>query len=116
MIVAIQGSGNFSDYQVFLRGMGVALSGLKSDDPFFYIYSAGPSKINSMAMEFVNLSERGMKARGKKIKLYKVAPSWVTENIFDINYFAYFSTDSDKNSRLVYDAQENNIETGIFRY
>lgn len=116
MIIGVQGSSNFSDYQVFLRGMGVALSNLSIDDPYFYIYSAGPAKINSMAMEFVNLSERGMKSRGKKIKMYKVAPSWISENILEINYFAYFSTDSDKSSRLVYDAQENNIETGIFRY
>lgn len=116
MIVVIQGSSNFSDYQVFLRGMGVALSGLKPDDPYFYIYSAGPAKVNSMAMEFVNLSERGMKSRGKKIKLYKVAPSWVSENINEINYLAYFTTESDKMSRLVFDAQDNNIENGIFRY
>lgn len=116
MIVGVQGSSNFTDYQVFLRGMGVALSSMHSDDPYFYIYSAGPAKVNAMAMEFVNLSERGMKSRGKKIKLYKVAPSWISDNIVEINYFAYFTTDSEKNSRLVYDAQENNVETGIFRY
>jgi hypothetical protein len=44
-----------------------------------------------MVSEFVNLSERGMKSRGKKIKFYKVAPSWLEENIQEINYFAYFS-------------------------
>ena len=116
MIVGVQGSSNFSDYKGFLRGMGVALSGMAADDQHFYIYSAGPSKLNSMAMEFVNLSERGMRSRGKKIKMYKVPPSWITEHISEINYFAYFSTDSDKNSRLVYDAQEHNVETGIFKY
>lgn len=116
MIVAIQGSSGFSDYQVFLRGMGVALSGLHNDDKYFYIYSAGPAKINNMVTEFVNLSERGMKARGKKIKMYKVAPLWISENINDINYFAYFTTESDKMSKLVHDAQNNNIDNGIFRY
>lgn len=116
MIVGIQGSSNFSDYQVFLRGMGVALSSMPNNDAYFYVYSAGPAKVNSMAMEFVNLSEKGMKLRGKKIKLYKVAPSWISKNMQDVNYFAYFSTESDKISRLVYDAQENNIDNGIFRY
>lgn len=116
MIVGIQGSSNFADYQVFLRGMGVALSSMHPEDKYFYIYSAGPAKINAMATEFVNLSERGMKSRGKKIKLYKVAPSWITENIYEINYFAYFAQESDKVSRIVFDAQENNIENGIFRY
>ena len=68
MIVAVQGTSEFNDYFVFLRAMSVALSGMKEDDNEFIIYSVGPSKINNFVSEFSNLSERGMKARGKKIK------------------------------------------------
>ena len=91
MIVGVQGTSSFEDYNVFLRSMGVALSGMQEADQYFYIYSAGPAKVNSMIMEFVNLSERGMKSRGKKIKFYKVAPTWISENIKDINYFVFLS-------------------------
>jgi hypothetical protein len=116
MIVGVQGTSSFDDYQVFLRAMGVTMSSLKEEDPYFYIYSAGPANINSMVSEFVNLSERGLKSRGKKIKMYKVPPSWVTENINDINYFAFLSKEKEQVSKLVDDAKTNNVEYGIFRY
>jgi hypothetical protein len=96
--------------------MGVALSSLQENDPYFYIYSAGPSKVNSMVMEFVNLSERSMKTRGKKIKFYKVAPEWISENMPDVNYFIFLSKEKESLSRLVGEAQLNKIDVGIFNY
>lgn len=116
MIVGVQGTNSFEDYNVFLRSMGVALSGLHEDDQYFYIYSAGPGKVNSMVMEFVNLSERGMKTRGKKIKFYKVAPEWLSENMVDINYFIFLSKEREAISKLVGEAQLNNVDVGIFNY
>jgi hypothetical protein len=116
MIVGVQGTNNFSDYNAFLRAMGVAMSNLGNDDQYFYIYTAGPANINTMVMEFTNLSERGMKARGKKIKFVKVPPSWISENMADMNYFAFFSTPKESTSKLVGEAELNNVEVGIFRY
>ena len=116
MIVAVQGTSSFSDYNVFLRAMGVAMSALKDEDQYFYVYSAGPGALNSMVSEFVNLSERGMKSRGKKIKFYKVAPSWIEDNLVDINYFAFFSLPNEKKYKLVEKALNQNIETAIFSY
>ena len=116
MIVGVQGTSSFDDYQVFLRAMGVALSGMSTDDEYFYIYSAGPANINKMVMEFTNVSEKGMKSRGKKIKMYKVAPDWISENISDFTYFAYLAKPKESNSKLVAQAQLNNVEVGIFKY
>lgn len=116
MNVVVQGSKEFGDYQVFLRAMGVAMSGMSEDDKEVHIYSVGPAKINSMVSEFCNLSERGMKARGMKIKHYKVPSSWVVENIEYINYFAFLSKPKDPVSKLVSVAESKQIETGIFRY
>ena len=116
MIVGVQGTSGFEDYQVFLRAMGVALSSMPENDEYFYIYTAGPAKVNSMVMEFTNVSEKGMKSRGKKIKMYKVAPSWLADNFSEINYFVYLSKPNENNSRLVAQAQLNNVEVGIFKY
>ena len=116
MIVAVQGTNEFDDYQVFLRAMSVALSGMKEGDKEFVIYSAGPARINSYVSEFVNLSERGMKARGRKIKFYKAAPSWIEENMMHINYFAFLSKPKQHVSKLISSAELNNVEVGIFRY
>jgi hypothetical protein len=116
MIVGVQGTNSFDDYKIFLRGIAVALSNLLDTDEYFYIYSAGPSGINSMVSEFVNLSERSMKSRGKKIKMYKVAPTWISENMEQLNYFVFLSKPNESKTKLVYEAQEKNIEVGIFNY
>lgn len=116
MNVVVQGSKDFTDYQVFLRAMGVAMSGMLSEDKELHIYSVGPAKINAMVSEFCNLSERGMKARGMRIKHYKVPPSWVVENIEYINYFAFLSKPKESVSKLVSVAESKQVEVGIFRY
>jgi hypothetical protein len=96
--------------------MGVALSTMQEEDKEFVIYSVGPARINSFVSEFSNLSERGMKARGRKIKFYKVASSWIEENMEQVNYFAFLSKPNQANSKLVASAELKNIEVGIFRY
>ena len=72
MIVGVQGTRNFDEYNIFLRAMGTALSSMEDGDQEFIIYSVGPMKINSMAMEFSNISERSLKARGIKIRMQRV--------------------------------------------
>jgi hypothetical protein len=116
MIVAVHGTTDFDDYQVFLRAMGVALSGMKDGDKEFTIYSAGPAAINSFVSEFCNLSERGMKSRGRKIKFFKVPTSWIEENMSHVNYLAFLSKPKQPVSKLVAVAEQNNVEVGIFRY
>ena len=116
MIVAVHGTADFNSYQVFLRAMSVALSGMQDGDKEFTVYSAGPASINSFVSEFCNLSERGMKSRGRKIKFYKVPASWIEDNISIVNYLAFLGKPKQPISRLVTTAEKNNIEVGIFRY
>jgi len=116
MIVAIQGSKTFSDYNVFLRAMGVALSSLDAEDTEILVASAGPININNMAMEFVNISERSLKARGIRIKVVKIPPSWIKENLAKINYFAYFSKPKESLPDLVTLADAKDIEVGVYRF
>ena len=116
MIVAVHGTADFDDYQVFLRAMSVALSGMKDGDKEFTVYSAGPAAINSFVSEFCNLSERGMKARGRKIKFFKVPNSWIEENMGNVNYLAFLSKPQQPVSKLIAVAEQNNVEVGIFRY
>ena len=114
MIMAVQGSRNFEDYAVFLRAMRTALSGMGKEDKEIYIYSAGPARVNSMAMEFANVSERSLKARGIKIQMRKVPPSWVKEYMKDIDYFAYFGKPNEPVSDLVNVADGLGIEAGVY--
>lgn len=114
MNVAIQGTKEFSDYSVFMRAMGVALSSV--EDGEFNVYSAGPAQINSFTAEFCNLSERGLKQRGIKIKYFKVPPSYIESNVSSFDYFAFLSTPNQRPSKLAASAELAGVETGIFRY
>lgn len=116
MIVVIQGTRNFSDYNIFLRAMGTALSSMDKDDKEFLIFAVGPVNINTMGMEFSNISERSLKARGIKIRLTKVPPSWVKQNIASVDYLAYFSKPKEPVSELVELAEDKDKEVGIYRY
>ena len=116
MIIAIQGSKSFDDYSVFLRAMGTAMSYLDQEDSQILIYSAGPMGLNAMATEFCNVSERGLKARGKKIKLVKIPPKWIEQNIHQIGYFAYFSKPKETPSSLVDFADAKDVNVGVYRY
>lgn len=116
MIVAVQGSRSFDEYTIFLRAMGTALSMMEKDDDVFIIYAAGPVKINSMATEFVNVSERSLKARGIRARVKRVPASWLKDNMEDLNYFAYFSKPKEAVSELVDYAETINAEVGVYRY
>lgn len=116
MIIGIQGTRNFSDYNIFLRAMGTALSTLESGDTEIIIYSAGPANINSMALEFSNISERSLKARGIRIRSNKVSPKWLKENIRDVDYLAFFSKPKEPLSDVVKAAEAKDKEVGVYRY
>jgi hypothetical protein len=116
MLVAIQGTRTFDDYAIFLRAMGTALRSIPENDTEFVIYSAGPANINQFGLEFSNVSERSLKARGIKIKFIKVPPSWLETNIKSIDYLAYFSKPKEPVSKLVDLADAKDIEVGVYRY
>jgi hypothetical protein len=116
MIVGIQGTKSFDDYNIFLRAMGTALTMMKEDDKEFLIYTAGPANINSMCLEFSNISERSLKSRGIKIRTYKVPPKWVKDNILMIEYFAFFSKPKEAVSDLVKTAEAKDIDVAVYRY
>ena len=115
MNVLVQGSKTFSDYQVFMRAMGVALGNIKDDD--FVVYSMGPAKVNSFATEFVNLSERNLKARGIKPKLQKVPHSWGVDKLPQMDYVAYLCNSNEKHTPTIISlAEMAGRPNAIFRY
>jgi hypothetical protein len=116
MIVAIQGTKTFDDYQIFLRAMGTALRDLPDGDKEFVVFSAGPVNINQFGMEFMNVNERSMKGYGIKTKFVKVPPSWIDENIDQINYFAFFSKPKETWSKQAQHAHDKDANLWVYRY
>jgi hypothetical protein len=117
MIVAIQGSRNFNDYMVFMRGVGTALrKANENEDKEFFVFTAGPVNINEFVQEFLNVNERSLKAYGIKTKLVKVPPSWIKENLNDVNHLLYFSKPKETLPEVVALADAKDIEVGVYRY
>lgn len=116
MILAIHGTREFSDYNIFLRGMGVALRDKDPEDNDFIVYSLGPNNINTFALEFMNINERSLKAYGVKPKFQKMPMSWAKSNIHDIDYMLYFAAPKQPLSDLVKLAEAKDVEVGVYRY
>jgi hypothetical protein len=116
MIVAIQGTKGFNDYQIFLRAIGTALRDLPEDDKEFVIYSAGPMQINSFGQEFSNITERTLKSQGIKIKLVKVPPKWIDANLNYIDYFAFFSKPKETWSKQAQNAHDKDANLWVYRF
>jgi len=117
MKVLVQGTKDFTDYQVLMRAMGVALASMKPGDKEFQIYSVGPHKTNDLAISFANLTENSLKNRGIKVKFHKLPAKLAEERIDRFDYMAYLAhPDNRRLSSLTNKAEENGIELGIFRY
>jgi hypothetical protein len=116
MIITVEGTKTFSDYEIFMRAMSVALSNV-GENKEIQVWSLGPHTINNFTASFCNSSESFLKNKGYKISFYKVRHAWVAENIHSVNYYAFFSLPKEQESRMCKAAQQvEGCEVGIFRY
>ena len=116
MIIAIQGTRNFDDYYVFLRGLDRALREVPDGDKEILIYSAGPANINSFGLEFKNKVERSLRARGLNIRIRKLPPSFIRKHLYDIDYFAFFCLKKEPSSDLFREAEAKGVKGYIFQF
>lgn len=114
MIIAVEGTKSFSDYETFMRAMGVALSQSEAGDPI-EVWSAGPHRINNFTASFCNTTENFLKSKGHRVSFKMYPPKHIENNLQSINYLAYFSLRKEPISRLVAAAELMDKEVGIFR-
>jgi hypothetical protein len=116
MIIAVHGSKKFDDYSIFLSGMSKAMFVMDKDDDQIFLYTAGPRRVNEMAMEFANVSERGLKARGVRIQVRKVPSGWIWDNFHFLDFFAYFAVEKEPIPAIVNSAQAKDVQAEVFRF
>lgn len=116
MIIAVYGNKNFNDYSIFLAGIGKAMRDIEEDDKQIFLYTAGPKNINEFAHEFANVSEQGLKARGIKIQVRHVPPSWVKDNYHFLDHFAYFGIKKEPIPEIVNSAKAKDVKAEVYRY
>lgn len=115
MIIAVQGTKRFDDYDTFMRAMGVALS-QPNEENIIEVWSAGPHKINSFTAAFCNSSENYLKQKGYRIMFKNLPEKYISDNVDYVTYLAYFSKKNEPTSKLVAAAELADVETGIYRY
>ena len=98
MIIAVEGTKSFKDYDVFTRAMGVALS-----------------NVNNFTAAFCNITENYLKQKGFKISFKKLPSIYIQDNISSVSYFAFLGTKSEAKSKLTALAEISGVETGVFR-
>lgn len=115
MIIAVEGTKEFKDYNTFMRAMGVALSTLKNGSAI-EVWSAGPHNINNFTAAFCNSSENYLKQKGFRISFKKLPARYIEENMGNVNFFAFLGNKKDANSKLLAAAELTGIETGVFKF
>lgn len=116
MIIVVEGTKTFSDYELFMRGMSVAMSTPILNNEI-QVWSLGPHKINSFTAAFCNSSENYLKQKGYKVSFSKVNTDYVRQYIEYVDYYAYFSLPKEPISKFTAYAQnQEDVEVGIFRY
>lgn len=117
MVIVVEGSKAFNDYEIFTRAMGVALSNKKDIGNEIQVWSLGPHKINSFTASFCNITENFLKSKGFKVSFSKINNDWVRKNIDFVDYYAFFSLPKEPLSKFaVYMEQQEGLEARAFRY
>lgn len=116
MKIAVQGSKNFSDYNIFLRAMRTALYSMKPEDKTIELYPLGTHIVNNMAIGFSNIAEDELRPRGIKISCHQRPSSWGEKNVKEFDYIAYFCKPGEPFSKLVDLADELELNPGVYSY
>lgn len=114
MIIVVEGTKNFSDYDTFVRAMGVALSSCVSEKEV-EIWSIGPHTINNFTAAFCNITENFLKQKGIKISFKKLPSSFIEDKLSDVSYFAFFGNRKEQISKIFGLAELSGVECEIFR-
>lgn len=114
MIVGIQGSRTYNDYASFIHGMAMPLRLMPITDKRLTVFSAGPKRINEMALEFLNVSD--FKSRGISVKLIYMPESWFRNNFEKIEMFIYFCSKKETFSSLANFLDNKEVDVRAWRY
>lgn len=116
MIIVVEGTKMFSDYELFMKGMTIAMSTPVLNNEI-QVWSLGPHKINSFTAAFCNTTENYLKSKGFKVSFSKVNADYVRQYIDYVDYHAFFSLPKEPVSKFTaYMQHQENVETGIFRF
>ena len=111
MNILVSGTTEFNDYYEFIRGMGVAMSDLGSQN--LNVYTLGPVNINNFTAEFCNKISESMSQRGHRVRFFKIPVSHAQEDLSIYSWFGFFG--EGRPSRIFYEADAEGVDCVQFR-
>ena len=116
MVIVVEGTKAFDNYETFMSGMTTALS-IPNLNNEITVWSLGPHKINSFTAAFCNSAENYLKQKGFKVSFSKINQDWVRTNIEYVDYYALFTLPKEPVTKFfTYMEHQENVKTGIFRF
>ena len=122
MKILVYGTNKFDSYDIFYRGLIVAIQNEHDpSDNRIEVLSAGPHKVNSFTAEFINRTEGFFKQKKIKTRFSRVRYNDMAESLVDlsIDHVISFNSKADPDryfDSIITKAEENGIKTSYYKY
>jgi len=117
MRVLIHGTKTFNQYEIFINALGRVIRSMEDGDDELLVVPLGPKNVTHMAHEFVNISERTLKANGVKPKVMPRTLGWAESNLHDFDELIYFCKPKEPLSKIAALVdKKSTIDLVVYRY
>lgn len=117
MKVLIHGTKNFNQYEIFINALGRVIRSMDEDDDELTVVTLGPQNVTHMAHEFINVSERTLKANGVRPKVMPRTIRWAKSNLEDFDEFVYFCKPKERLSEIAALVdKKSTLDLVVYRY
>ena len=113
MIICVEATKSFDDYNVFMRAMGVALNSAKPNGEV-NIWVVNSHRLNHFARSFFNITESYLKSHKIKTRVVPVTKQYAALRLGKVDYFAYCCRKREPMSSLAKEAESLSKEVGVF--
>jgi hypothetical protein len=100
MRVLIHGTKTFNQYEIFINALGRVIRSMEDGDDELIVATLGPTNITHMAHEFINISERTLKANGVKPKVLPRTIRWAKSNLDEFDELIFFCKPKERLSEI----------------
>lgn len=117
MKVLIHGTKSFNQYEIFINALGRVIRSMDDEDEELIVATLGPTNVTHMAHEFINISERTLKANGIKAKVWPRTIRWAKSNLEEFDELIYFCKPKEPLSDIATLAdRKSTIDLAVYRY
>lgn len=100
MKILVHGTKSFNQYEIFINALGRVIRSMDDEDGELIVATLGPTNVTHMAHEFINVSERTLKANGIKARVLPRTIRWAKSNLDEFDELIYFCKPKEQLSEI----------------